>query len=78
MEEMDRWNEVERKSTAVKTRHNFYRQTKVTSLVREEQSALPAGVLNTYEGTTDEEAFFFASRRRSRKSCRRCARRSSG
>ena len=41
----------------VKTRHNFYKQTKVTSHAQEEQSALPAGVLNTYEDTTDEEDF---------------------
>ena len=41
----------------MKTRHNFYKQTKVTSLAQEEQSALPAGVLNTYEDTTVEEFF---------------------
>ena len=57
VEELDRWNEVDRKTTVVKTRHNFYKQTKVTSLAQEEQSALPAGVLNTYEDTTDEEFF---------------------
>ena len=57
VEEVERWSEVERKSTVVKTRHNFYKQTKVTSLAQEEQSALPAGVLNTYEDTTDEEDF---------------------
>ena len=57
VEELERWSEVERKSTVVKTRHNFYKQTKVTSLAQEEQSALPAGVLNTYEDTTDEEDF---------------------
>ena len=57
VEEVERWSEVERKSIVVKTRHNFYKQTKVTSLAQEEQSALPAGVLNTYEDTTDEEFF---------------------
>ena len=56
MEEVERWGEVERKSTIVPTtRHNFYRQTKVTSRAQEEQSALPAGVINTYEDSTDEE-----------------------
>ena len=55
VEEVERSSEVERKSTVVKTRHNFYKQTKVTSHAQEEQSALPAGVLNTYEDTTDEE-----------------------
>ena len=58
VEEVERWSEVERKSAVVKTRHNFYKQSKVTSLAQEEQSALPAGVLNTYEDTTDEEAFY--------------------
>ena len=56
VEEVERWGEVERKSTIVPTtRHNFYRQTKVTSHAQEEQSALPAGVINTYEDSTDEE-----------------------
>ena len=55
---MERSGEVERKSVVVKSKHNFYKQTKVTSLAQEEQSALPAGVLNTYEDSTDEEAFF--------------------
>ena len=55
VEEVERWGEVERKSTIVQTRHNFYRQTKVTSHAQEEQSALPAGVINTYEDSTDEE-----------------------
>ena len=57
MEEVERSGEVERKTTVVKTRHNFYKQTKITSHAQEEQSALPAGVLNTYEDTTDEEDF---------------------
>ena len=57
VEELERSSEVARKSTVVKTRHNFYKQTKVTSHAQEEQSALPAGVLNTYEDTTDEEDF---------------------
>ena len=47
VEEVERSSEVERKSIVVKTRHNFYKQTKVTSHAQEEQSALPAGVLNT-------------------------------
>ena len=58
VEEVERWSEVERKATVLKMKHNFYKQTKITSLAQEEQSALPAGVLNTYEDTTDEESFF--------------------
>ena len=57
VEEVERSSEVERKTTVVKTRHNFYKQTKITSHAQEEQSALPAGVLNTYEDTTDEDDF---------------------
>ena len=56
-EEVERWSEVERKSIVVKTRHNFYKQTKVTSRAQEDQSALPARVLNVYEDTTDEDDF---------------------
>ena len=56
-EEVERSSEMERKCTVVKTKHNFYKQTKVTSRAQEEQSALPAGVINTYEDTTDEDDF---------------------
>ena len=55
VEEVERWSEVERKSTVVKTRHTFYKQTKVTSLAQEEQSALPAGVMNVHEGSDDDD-----------------------
>ena len=54
VEEVERSSEVERKSTVVNTRHNFYKQTKVTSHAQEEQSALPAGVINVCEDTDDE------------------------
>ena len=57
MEELDRSSEVQRKSTVVRSKHNFYKQTKVTSHAQEEQSALPAGVTNVYEDSTDEEEF---------------------
>ena len=53
VDEVERWSEVQRKSTDVETKHNFYKQTKVTSLAQEEQSALPAGVLNTYESCAE-------------------------
>ena len=75
VEEVDRSNEVERKTTVLPAKHNFYKETKVTSLAQEEQSALPAGVLNTYE---DMRRLLSVSRRRSTKRCRRCARRSIG
>jgi hypothetical protein len=57
LEELDRSSEVQRKSTVVKAKHNCYKQTKVTSHAQEEQSALPAGVTNVYEDSTDEEDF---------------------
>ena len=56
-EEVDRSGEMARKTVVAKSKHNFYRQTKVTSRAQEEQSALPAGVLNVYEDTTDEDDF---------------------
>ncbi|MDA8609544.1 hypothetical protein N9L19_01360 [bacterium] len=55
VEDVERWSDVERKTIVVKTKHNFYKRTKVTSVAQEEQSVLLAGVLSTYEGTTDEE-----------------------
>ena len=45
MEEVERWSEVERKSIVAKTRHNFYKQTKVIIFAQVEQSALLAGVV---------------------------------
>ena len=57
VDEVDRSEEISRKTVVAKSKHNFYRQTKVTSRAQEEQSALPAGVLNVYEDTTDEEDF---------------------
>ena len=54
---MDRAREVQRKSTVVNSKHNFFKRTKVTSRAQEEQSALPGGVTNVYEDTTDEESF---------------------
>ena len=56
--QVDRWGEVERKSTVVNAKHNFYRQTKLTSRAQEEQSALPAGATNICEDSEDEEEFF--------------------
>ena len=56
-EEVDRSGEMARKTVVAKSKHNFYRQSKVTSRAQEEQSALPGGVINTYEDTTDEDDF---------------------
>lgn len=56
-QEIERQPEVERKATVVKSKHNFYRETRVTSRAQEEQSALPAGVINTHEDSSDDEAF---------------------
>ena len=47
VEAVERQHGGERKYTVVAARHNLYTQTKATSVAQEEQSALPAGVLNT-------------------------------
>ena len=38
-------------------KHSFYRHTRCTSVAQKEQSALPAGVVNTYEDSDDEGAY---------------------
>ena len=46
-EEIERQPEVQRKTVAVKAKHTFYKDTRVTSVPQEEQSALPAGVVRS-------------------------------
>ena len=48
-EEHERW--------FVYRKHNFYRNTRCTSVAQEEQSALPAGVININEDSDDDEAY---------------------
>lgn len=58
MEEVDRRTEQERWATVICQKHSIYTQTRCTSAAREEQSALPAGVLNVHEDSSDGEAYF--------------------
>jgi len=36
-------------------KHDLYKQTRCTSTVQEEQSALPAGVINRHEDSSEDE-----------------------
>ena len=55
--ELDRRAEQERKSVLVNKKHDFYRATRCTCTGQEESSAMPAGVMNTYEDSDDEDAY---------------------
>ena len=58
LEEMNRSNEQTRKAKVVNRRHDFYKNTRCTSTAQEEQSALPAGVINVNEDSEDDEDYF--------------------
>ena len=57
LEEAKRQDAQKRKSHCVSHKHNVYRNTRCTSTSQEEQSALPAGVINTYDDSEDDEAY---------------------
>jgi len=57
MEEVNRRLEQERKAKVFNHKHSFYRNTRCASAAQEEQSALPAGVLNVHEDSTDDEGY---------------------
>ena len=61
VEAVGRQHEVDRKSTLVATRHNFYNPAKVTSVAQEEQSALPVGVIKMHDDTDDDDCFLWQS-----------------
>jgi len=54
----DRHQEQQRKSGIFNNRHNYYKHTRCTSVVQEEQSAMPMGVLNRCEDSDDDEAAY--------------------
>ena len=56
MEEVSRQEEQTKKAKVFNRKHSFYRHTRCTSVAQEEQSALPAGVVSTYEDSDDEGA----------------------
>ena len=41
----------------MREKHNYYKDTRVTSFPQEEQSALPAGVVNVHQDSSDEDGF---------------------
>ena len=58
VQDLSRKEEQVRKGGVSNTRkHDFYRHTRCTSLAQEEQSALPAGVMNVNEDSDDDEAY---------------------
>ena len=63
IEEMNRCVEQTRKAKAVNSKHDFYRHTRCTSTAQEEQSAMPAGVINVNEDSEDEEDYFGAEQK---------------
>ena len=46
-----------KKAQVFNRKHNCYRNTRCTSVAQEEQSALPAGVININEDSDDDEAY---------------------
>jgi hypothetical protein len=57
MTEISREEQQSKKAQVHNSRHNCYRNTRCTSVAQEEQSALPAGVINTNEDSDDDEAY---------------------
>ena len=57
MEEISRQEQQHKKAKVYNRKHNCYRNTRCTSVAQEEQSALPAGVINLNEDSDDDEAY---------------------
>ena len=57
IEEVSKQQELSRKAKLVNPKHGFYRNTRCCSVAQEAQSALPAGVVNVYEDSDDDEAY---------------------
>ena len=57
LEERNRSEAQLRKSSASNHKHSYYRKTRCTSTAQEEQGALPAGVLNVFEDSDDDETY---------------------
>ena len=57
MEEISRAEQRSKKARAFNKKHNCYRNICCTSVAQEEQSALPAGVLNINENSDDDETY---------------------
>ena len=57
MAEISREEQQSKKAHVFNRKHNCYRNTRCTSVAQEEQSALPAGVININEDSDDDEAY---------------------
>ena len=57
MAEISRKEQQSKKAHVFNRKHNCYRNTRCTSVAQEEQSALPAGVININEDSDDDEAY---------------------
>ena len=57
MAEVSRQDEQLKKAKVFNQKHNYYRNTRCTSVAQEEQSALPAGVTNVHEDSDDDDAY---------------------
>jgi hypothetical protein len=57
MEETSRQEQQSGKARVHTSKHNCYRNTRCTSIAQEDQSALPAGVMNINEDSDDDEAY---------------------
>ena len=57
MAEVSRQEEQSRKAKVFSRKHDFYRHTRCTSVAQEEQSALPAGVINVNEDSEDDDDY---------------------
>jgi len=58
MAEISREEQQSKKAHVFNRKHNCYRNTRCTSVAQEEQSALPAGVININEDSDDDEAYY--------------------
>ena len=57
MEEVSRQEQQCKKARAFNRAHKYYKNTRCTSMAQEEQSALPAGVINVNEDEDDDDVF---------------------
>ena len=57
MEEVSRQEQQSKNARVYNRKHSFYRNTRCTSMAQEEQSALPAGVININEDSDDDGAY---------------------
>ena len=57
MAESSRQEQQHKNARVFNRRHNCYRNTRCTSVAQEEQSALPAGVININQDSDDDEAY---------------------